>query len=73
MTLKLVLPLALVALGMLWRLNRQWRRTIGREPAAPLGVTGDLEEMLGNAGGCLLMAVAVIVVVVAMAVIGGLP
>lgn len=70
---RFAIPLGIVALGVLWRLNRQWRRTIGREPADRYGGTGDLEELVGNAGGCLLLLVAALVVVVVVAVIGSLP
>lgn len=45
-------------------LNRMWRRTIGRTPvdeAAP----GDLEELVGNAGGIAILLLVIIVTLVA--------
>lgn len=40
-----------------WWLNRAWRRLIGRAPVDP-EAPGDLEELVGNAGGLFIYIVA---------------
>lgn len=61
--------LGAVALAGLYLLNRAWRRTV-RGPIDD-AATGDLEELVGNAGACLtyLLAAAVVAALLAAGVL----
>jgi hypothetical protein len=67
MTTWLGIGLAVAALYAL--LNRMWKRTVGATPVDP-DATGDLEELVGNAGGIIVGLLAIIAAVVALAVFG---